>query len=595
MSLKSILDSFESDVGVFSIIAVGDAIQDAAKNGALADDQQAAVRAEIMATLFAELPGNEQSSWETHFGPRAAFSNERGERVEFPSLKDVTDETLAHWQVRAREARHAVFRARYADLVWDLTAATTGRRPDHLYARLAIDAILELPTMPVPDDHPGIVQRKLARSLSLALALNDRVRVEKVRDAIVAYEHAHGVDGRIGTWGSAFDLLLENRKVPVPEDVARQIIATIEERLARTSSIGSATFDPWAAEAAARRLAVYYRKGGRKEDVARVLRLYASAFRHLAKQSPLPGTAWLRQVHDTLIKFELHTDAESLQPSIAAADEGSLKDMKTICSRMEITGDERRKTIDSLIRKTLAETLDHLAAAFIVDKSRAEKELKLSAEATPLQSLFGQHRLDSMGRTEAVVGSIADDLDGQVVVHMTSMMSMNALFLRWGLDEAWTRFTPSVDDLCSYVFQAPIFEEKHRPLVRRALEAYVANDYITFAHVIIPQIEQAIRRLVILAKGQHLAPGQRGEPPRLRLLHELLRDPIIEQVFGNRPKEHLIVLLVDDRGLNLRNGTTHGYVDADRFDGQMADMLFHALLLVSQVRTEKPVDAPPSS
>jgi len=55
-----------------------------------------------------------------------------------PDIKGLHDDTVAHWEERARASGNRVMRARYADLVWDLKCAITKQKPSPDYAWIAV-------------------------------------------------------------------------------------------------------------------------------------------------------------------------------------------------------------------------------------------------------------------------------------------------------------------------------------------------------------------------------------------------------------------------------------------------------------------------
>ncbi len=83
------------------------------------------------------------------------------------------------------------------------------------------------------------------------------------------------------------------------------------------------------------------------------------------------------------------------------------------------------------------------------------------------------------------------------------------------------------------------------------------------------------------------------KPPRgggfnLRILDDILRDPLMLQIVGEDAIIYFRVLLVDPRGWNLRNRVCHGLLTANEFEPLMSDRLIHVLLCLAQVREQEP-------
>lgn len=162
--------------------------------------------AELIAFAFDEDGRDQDTGRGTCFGPVTRCVTGDGTAIEFPSIKDVTPEMVQYWTDRARQARHPIMRARYANLVWDLAKIVTGNRPDFRMAQGAVDAIIEIARSDCHECQSDVID-KLERALSLALSLNDASRIESVRDAIIEYEDRVAVDGKPGLWGFSYDLL----------------------------------------------------------------------------------------------------------------------------------------------------------------------------------------------------------------------------------------------------------------------------------------------------------------------------------------------------------------------------------------------------
>ena len=146
-------------------------------------------------------------------------------------------------------------------------------------------------------------QQLLRRALDVALSVKDTTRVRGVRDAILAYEERTGQDEMLGTWGFAFDELLEPANIPIEPEQEAAIIAGLEARLVRAAERGG---DPFAVEASATRLARYYRRKQQREHVGRVVRLCGETFANAAGAvAPLVGLAWMERVHELLREFGL--------------------------------------------------------------------------------------------------------------------------------------------------------------------------------------------------------------------------------------------------------------------------------------------------
>lgn len=537
--------------------------------------------AEAMAFGFFETTDGNESRWGTHYGPMATMKNEQGQWVESPSIQLVTSEMISYWEARVRDVTNPILKARYADLVWDFSKKITGNSPDIFYAYTVIDSQLE------------IIDRKLyeyavesintiKRSMSIALSISDNARIEKVRDKMIELEDKIGKDSSPGLWGFCFEELLDNRNIPLTESQEKKIIGDIENRLERTTSDES--FDAYAAESAAMLLAKYYRKWNRIDDYKRVLRKYGQAVIKTTESiEPLAGSAWVERLYSLYCEYGMKEDADKLTDLIMKLGEKSSRELKTFSSEISIPQEEIDKFVNALTEGDMDASLTRIAHYFLPNKEDVKQQVIDLANTAPLMSFIPFNILDWEGRTIAKIGPLETDLEGRIVNQMAQNMSINSIFLRVTIDKFISKFNPSSENLLAYFYRSPIFVESNKGIISIGIDSYLKGEHIIAAHVLIPQIEHAVRHLLKLLRGPFYKLG-RGGALYLRNLDELLRDESIMFVLGEPITSYLRVLLTDQRGWNLRNDVCHNTIRTEKFSWTMTDRLFHVLLLLAQVR-----------
>ncbi|HYJ06001.1 MAG TPA: hypothetical protein VEX43_12770, partial [Chthoniobacterales bacterium] len=218
-------------------------------------------RAEALAFGFVPKRSGELSGWGTYFGPMAVWKSEDGRTIEQPNLQQMSPEILDYWDGRQAVAAHPVLRARYADLLWDFAKALN-RQAEIRHANAAIDAYVEA-MKSVRYDHKITAITYAGRALSLSISTTDSDRIEKVRDTIIQLEGEGRQIELPGTWGFAFDLLVENKKSRLTNEQEENLINDLEQILQNVVDAPSGPRDPFTAEYAAMRLARYYRRANR--------------------------------------------------------------------------------------------------------------------------------------------------------------------------------------------------------------------------------------------------------------------------------------------------------------------------------------------
>jgi hypothetical protein len=205
------------------------------------------------------------------------------------------------------------------------------------------------------------------------------------------------------------------------------------------------------------------------------------------------------------------------------------------------------------------------------------------ANNSPVMFLLNRKIMDEKGRPIASLGSLEEDMDGNVVAQTAQNIGLTGFWDRCVIEEMIRRFSIDAALVMGRIARCPVFDESKHPLIHRGLDAYFAGDAMGAIHFLVPQVENAVRTLIALAGGDVYKPNRQGGMD-LRSFDELLRDPILIHVLNNDAAEYLRVLYTDRRGINLRNNVCHGMLVAGAFGMGIADKVFHTLMILSLIR-----------
>jgi hypothetical protein len=541
------------------------------------------MRADWAAFAFMADSPEDRSSWGTYFGPLATWKADDGRLVESPSREFITEEILRYWDDLLPAVAHPVLRARYADLLWDF-AKPTKQAPQIRHAQAAIDAYLDA-VRSKRYEHAVTAITYARRALQLSISTNDGGRIEQARDTIIQLERDIRQLDQLGTWGFAFDLLIENKKSLVTDQQRQNLIADQEQILQIVvDSDNFERYDPFIAESAALRLAAYYRRINRLEDSQRILVAYARVFVAASdKVAPLQAHGWLRRVYDVLQEYGMRAAAEELAVRTGEVGKKTHSEMETFQHEFKIPEAEVEKLIDALTAGSLDEILARIAIHFAPDRDRVEKQIKELAEVAPLTAWIPMSIVDSEGRSVANIGPVESDLEGRIVIQMSQNLSFEGLFLRQAIERALRKHEPTVDLIVEYLFRSPLFLNQRKSVIAKGIQAYLDANWMTAAHLLIPQIEEAFRQLLVLTNRPVFKPGRHGGL-HLRSLDDMLTDSVVIHAFTEKKTTYLRVLLTDPRGWNLRNNLCHGILEPDGFGSGFADRILHVFLLLGLIR-----------
>jgi len=138
-----------------------------------------------------------------------------------------------------------------------------------------------------------------------------------------------------------------------------------------------------------------------------------------------------------------------------------------------------------------------------------------------------------------------------------TQMKFRSVFLRQAILHLKTVGHLNTSTVLNYLGKAQLFDPGRLAMLESGIASYFKDDWLVACHILVPQMENAIRAIVRSSGGQTLKQGRNGGL-QLRNIDELLHDPIIENLYGTDKTFWLRILLSDSRGWNLRNKIAHG-------------------------------------
>jgi Domain of unknown function (DUF4209) len=587
-SLRDILDAFDNSTDPITEYSVSDKIREISKTGDKTPRSEEHV-AEAMTFGFCENCQSQEDGWGTYFGPAAVYRNNDGTTTVVPNINQVTPAIIHYWSQRAEEAKNPILKARYADLVWDFSEKITKIRPKVEIAQIVIDSIIEICKNDQHMHEINIIV-KLKRALTLAAQINSPQRITELKDIIISYEDKVAEDDKPGLWGFSYDLFWKNKRVSLTEEQKSKIINDLENRLNRLTEpqVGSMP-NPWAAEKAATRLADHYRSLNQLSDVRRVILKLGEAFEVLsASSSAFQASGWLQHVHSVYLQYNLNAEAELITIKLRKIGTDNSLNMEQSKTSVEISisQEDINRCTEIILDGDLKSVLIRIAASFIPKKDDVENQLNQLFEEAPLHLISKMVILDYKGRSIATVGSLDDDLLGRIAHQMSQNMRFSSIFLREVMKSLISKFDLSWQQLIDYLYESPIFEIERKAIIETGLQSYLRGDSLVATHLLIPQVEDAVRNLLEKTGGSVLKQSRAGGF-NLKTFDELLRDQKIADLFGEDIVLYLRVLFTDQRGWNLRNDVCHGMVPFNGFAINIADRIIHALLCLALVRSKE--------
>jgi len=587
-SVREALAGFESEMQPIDEHDVQSAIRKALP----ADLKGVAIPREISteSSAFAFCPDYnwddwDDGGWKTYFGPETVWPNGDGTSRVSPSLSAVTEEDLNYWAQRSVTSKHPVLACRYSSLCLDFSEAICGRKFDFKIAQRYVDAAIELADKRLHRYETDCF-KILLRALFWAKKIGDGDRQKSLISTMIGFEQAVGENGKPGLWGYCFEeLVLDGKKAAIDEGQKSQLVDDMERRLRETSADG--ILDPWACKAAASLLAKHYAQNGRLDDVRRVLVVHGDAFLKFAEgASAIQQHAWYEDVYHVYRSFGLNEEAQEMLKRLREVGKRTHEDMGVVEHRSEISKEDMDSYVGQFLKDSLDDSLVTYAAGFIHRRDDAVDELKRLASSAPMVYMISRQLQDADGRLIAKVGPLRDDIDGHVAVHISQLLQMAGVFMDAVITGIVDHFQASANDLAGFLFKCPLFAEGRRAIVELGLEHYMGGRDTEAIHLLIPEFEATIRRLIEVQGGVVVQPHRSGGFNYFPL-DRLLRDPLVESAIGPDAALCLRVIMTDPRGLNLRNNICHALVGADVFGRYLSNLVVNSMMLLSLIRPQE--------
>lgn len=525
---------------------------------------------EQIAFSFKEKYSHNNNPCGTYFGPMCVIKGK-----EYPSIKEVTTDALSYWERRAKEEENPILKARYSNLVWDFSEKVLGEHPDYSIGQIFIDCVIDIVDEYLHKDKINLID-KLERALNIALNINDKKRVKQIQTAIITYEEKIAIDAKPGFWGFSYELLVRNKSVELSEGIRDSIVKNLEERFDRLLETDNLS----GIQKAFDLLAEYCNQNDHKRKLKDLTTRYTEyVYDKVGKDSANRGLLFLEGIHRLCLDYGLSDNRDDVELKIKKLGKKATGELKKIETKFEIQESEITELINGVITKDLEQSIERLVHNFIPQKRKIESQIKDLYKQAPLTFRYTRTIQDLEGRTVAKLGALDEDPEGHIINRISKNMVLVYIFLQKTIDELFNKFELNEEEIVNILYQSPAFKEHQKEFISKGMNAYLNDDYISALHLLIPQIEESVRKIVEINGGSVLY-STKGGSFNYRTLDTLLKSDQFEEIFGEDGSLYLRVLYTHPLGWNLRNRVCHGICKPEIFDRVRADRLFHSMLYI---------------
>lgn len=474
---------------------------------------------------------------------------------------------LAHWKERHSAVNHPLMKAHYADLLWAF-------QKEYSSALDAIDNYIEAVNSKLYEFELDAISA-LKRALYLSLKVNNDDKIRNVATAMIFLESEIAEDDSPGSWGFSYEQLVENQKVPLEDETQKTIIQNLENRYERLKNWEGTNFI--SLEESVKLLVRYYKQQNQMEKIETILHEFEQLIDSYIDKNPEFQFYYLEKLIDYYNKYQFPEDMKRIMKKIQANGHRVLEGFSPISTKMEITDKQMEDYIEHFLKLDVHHGIKEIARVHITNEDKVKNDLLQTGSI--VDQLFQKEIIDDEGRKLGTIGTLDEDLEGNVVRRATLYFQVKSNFF---LQELLKRFLNYHDlnakKLTDVLGQGVAFTEDQLEVLQKGIAAYMDDDHITALHLLIPQIEKSIRLIIEQSNGSVLKRTNESIGGyQLKTFGTLLEDPVALNVFGRDLIYHLKLLLTDDRSLNLRNRISHGLSPKSLFTPANSALIIHAL------------------
>jgi len=547
---------------------------------------------EAMAFDFAE--NCDGKEWNTYYGPQWTFTKkDTGEKVYVPNIKDITEQIIAYWEERATTVQNPLLKMRYTGLVLEFKKKLFNKEPDFKSIKLAhVQSLLDVVEGDYCD-YQTVAFDYAERALKLSIGFRNHDLQER---AVKVYYEAHqrhsDNDMHPGVWGRIFQSLIKHRYYfqAYEKDLLDEQLSRFErlKKLALENGVKTDQYSHVLSEQIDL-LADYYHLIGEKEKIEPLLDTMLDAIK---SSIPVRGGIWgqgmIQQLQARFRKYGFDKRANRLFVELSDLGGKTLSELKTTEYFVPLDGDRINAFFDEALKGSDREVLLYFLWQFIPKIEEEKRRLKEREENAPLLDLVSTFTIDSSGNTISRVGVGLDAERQKLYFFMYENMNFTIPFLHLHITKMKDEGKMTTESMMELIKDSELITENHKEIVRRGLNAYMAEDYLVCCHLLIPQLEAAIRRLFAL-NGANIMRAKKNpnEGNEYLSLDSLLGSNEAIEYMGEDVANYFRNVLTDQYGWNIRNQVSHGLLSFDNFNFGMADRVVHAFLILGTFKKNK--------
>lgn len=525
-------------------------------------------------------------SFEGYFQPVIAYTDGSTS----PPRDYFTKGRFDHLKKRALEIKNPIHASKYADVVWDL-----GKKKDIEMARVAIDQYLL--TLKIYRENGWGVEfgRDAKRLTALACEINDRDRMQKAKETLLQFMKELN---EIRNYRFCIDIAQAfiDSKTMKFEDNEISFIFTIMVNAIEYYNVehdkDATSFGPVDGpnEHFVRMFhELKYKLIGRfKKDDEKTLEQKAigesyereASLAYEAKEY-LRAHVFLTKAEEVYNKANLKEDRDRVRVFFAELGPMVAQEMEEHKFELKITSDEIDEYVKPFIAEDISESLKRLSTYphFIPSVRDIEKNVNDRMTEHPLIRIIPTRTLTEDGREVSSPQSDEEIVNDQVVGDLVQYIQISTIYMSKVYDKLIEQQSLDTAKLVDHFRQWGYCNEPKLTLLKEGFQYHLSGDYVAALHILVPQYEAILRQLL------HAAGRPVEDVKKVYSLGTLLyTDKVFEKAAGSDLHTYIKVVMIDQRGLNLRNDLAHGILSNTAMNKSTSELIIYLLLTLTRFR-----------
>ncbi len=507
---------------------------------------------------------------------RSDHSDAHQHEIDALSSNDISHECIKYWQKRYMESSNPLMKARYAELLYKFQGPVTAEKKDReFFVGYIENSFLVLEEDYLQQDHLSVIFLRRVFELN---KLSGNCFSKLVKRALEKFEKKYWHYNCPGYWRVGFFMFLKYIDIFTDEE-KRTYMGKQHERLTELCSKQSSIN---AIDNQVDILSQYYTKEYKQKHLEVLNQMYEYLKNCKANLTATEYLYWLKNLRKKFLNAGLKKESEEILVEIRKSSPPILNEMQRVSLEIKLPDDFGKGLERELLYEGNVQTiLERFTKKFIPNKEEVRRSLKEDSNEFPLLFLASNEKFDDNGRLIATTKPAIDDIEGSLALSYKVEMDLRALILNLAKSILVEKGFISTENVMDVLLNSCYIERSRLPIIRRGVEAYLQGDYLIAMHLLIPQIEQAIRKMMEMNDGIVLKDKKNAH--MLRVLDDMLQDSKIVEVLGEDVSFYFQQLFTSNLGYNMRNDVCHGLYSPEMFNQEKADRVFHALLILGHI------------